>query len=153
MKTRHLCAWTLALLATAGCGGDDPVTPEQLMGEYSLVMVNGVDLPATTWTSDGMSEEATGGQLVLESAPTAAPTDMLGGLYSLSLSLRTNVGGGPVDTNLFDGGLWTLDGDQLSFETGSPTLVLCGRVVDGVLILEMSRAGVPDPPPSLMFAR
>jgi hypothetical protein len=58
-----------------------------------------------------------------------------------------------VDTNLLDNGLWTLDGDRLSLETGLPTLVLSGRVVDGVLILEMSRAGIPEPPPSLMFAR
>lgn len=155
MKTRLLCAAGLTVLLTGvtGCSGDDPVTPEHLMGEYSLVLVNGADLPATTWTSDGMFEEATAGQLVLASAPTAAPTDMSGGLYTLSLDLRTIVGSGPVDTNLLDNGLWTLDGDRLSLETGSPTLVWSGRVVDSVLILEMSRAGIPEPPPSLMFAR
>jgi hypothetical protein len=137
----------------AGCGSDDPVSPEQLMGEYVLLQVNGSDLPSRTWTSEGMSEEATAGLLVLEPAPTAAPTDMSGGLYSLSLDLRTSLGGGTVETSLSNRGLWTLDGDRLSFETGSPTLALSGNVIEGVVVIEMARVGTPEPAPRLMFTR
>ena len=155
MISNQLSTSALAILIAAlvGCSGDDPVTPEQLMGEYVLLQVNGEDLPSTTWTSEGMSEEATAGQLILEPAPTATPTDISGGQYSLSLDLRTNLGGGTVETSLADHGFWTLDGDRLSFETGSPTLALSGNVIEGVIVLEMARVGTPEPQPRFTFTR
>ncbi len=155
MKSRLVLASIVALLMSGplGCGDDDPVTPEQLLGEYTLLQVNGMDLPATTWTAEGLSEEATAGQLVLATAPTGSPTDMAGGRYTIRLELRTNAGGGTAETSLVDQGLWTLDGSALSFDSDSPTLAWTGTMVDGVLVLEMDRMGLPEPRPRFMFTR
>jgi hypothetical protein len=101
----------LCLIATLACG-DDPIKPEDLVGRYEVVSANGGPLPNVLRASASCDELLVGGTLHLQSD----------GSYSLQLDLEedcTRGGGGIQEDQRSFGGLYTLDGQGLTFTVDS----------------------------------
>ena len=74
---RHRALLVLCVLVVSACGGDgeDVLAPEDIVGTYALVSVDGVDVPYfLVETGTTYSLEVTGGSLVLNADTTCTST-------------------------------------------------------------------------------
>lgn len=101
----------LCLMTALACG-DDPIKPEDLVGQYELVSADGGPLPSVLKASASCDELLVGGTLHMQ-------TD---GSYLLHLDLEedcTRGGGGTQEDQRSFEGLYTLDGQDLTFTVDS----------------------------------
>ena len=97
MRTTVLCS--IVLLATYGCGSDEPTSPISVTGTYPLVSVNGQSVPADY-----------GGCCIIESGSMTLEGD---GRYAISMDNR-NINNEMRFTAL-ERGTYTVSGSTIAF--------------------------------------
>ena len=86
------------MLGEASCGGDDGLSPDDVVGTYTLVSFNGAALPATLPNGD----------LLMTGALTLHGNH----IYGSSEAGRTNGGNGSPYSGT-DSGTWEIDGNDV----------------------------------------
>lgn len=139
MRMRFLGGPLLLAFLVAGCI-EDPIRPEALPGQYSLVTAGDLDLPQVLAASAACDEWLVAGTLTLNA----------GGTYALALQIQTDCrrSGGPLTNGeRTSSGTWGADGRDVTLTAGSGSLSaerLSGsRVTSGILLVvpDLSVAG------------
>jgi len=132
--TRPLLILGFVALASQACGSD-PVTPEELAGEYALVRVDGARLPVVVGETETRTEEIIGGELILFAFAE----------YTLSVDFRITLEtlSGPVvsDSTFIDVGPFTIDEDLLIMQSTRPGVTRFGTLDGSSIIVGLAREG------------
>ena len=132
--TRSLLSLGLVALAGLACGSD-PVTPEELAGEYGLVRVDGARLPVVVGQTETRTEEIIGGELILFAFAE----------YTLTVDFRITIEtlSGPVvsDSTFIDVGPFAIDDDLLIMQSTRPGVTRFGTLDGSSIIVGLAREG------------
>ncbi len=146
MRSRALL--TPLLLATLGfsaaaCGGDDPINPSDLTGSYTLIDVNGGQLPAIVAFDNESVTRVVDGTLTME-----ANRD-----YQISIGLSFAFGGDIELPGSFDDrGAYVLRDRSLFFVSTSADTTWVGSVSGSTVAVELVLEG-GEPTLQLRFIR
>lgn len=135
-----IAIWATLLLALPGCG-DDPTGIEALVGQYTLIDVDGDDLPATTDSTQTSVTKVTGGTLFLDSDTR----------YAMTVRFEvTAAGGQPQPSGYVDEGTFSVEEAVILLES-SRSVTWTGIVEDPTVRVAVVVEGASDEAVDLRF--